>query len=122
MTGEGGPGWLGVFLAAVAAVGVSVWVSYVQFERAGGPAILVLDSEAIVEAKIEAIKAAAMAGKDTLDEQQAFVKKIDALMEKYAREGYIVLNRAAAVAFPDTIDITLLVAEALGVHIKGERP
>lgn len=109
-----------VFLTLIAAVLALVWFGFLASPKSQPqqPQVLILDSAKIVDRKMkEVMSATGMTPEKAAEEGRKTGESLNAALEEYRHQGYIVINASVALAWPAEADITHAVAERLAVKL-----
>ncbi|MGD9787873.1 MAG: TrbI F-type domain-containing protein [Sulfuricellaceae bacterium] len=114
-------GWTQPAVFLIAAVSALVWFGFLAYpwkSQPQQPQVLILDSAKIVDRKMkEVMSATGMTPEKAAEEGRKTGESLNAMLEEYRRQGYIVINASVALAWPAEADITHAVAERLAVKL-----
>jgi len=115
-------------MAAVAGLSIGAYHAVVasRAEAAGGSPIkeiVVVDTQALVQGKIDLASAQIASGQTFTQEQltmqgQNFGAEMLRALKEYRDRGVLVIDRRHALAIPAGSDVTQLVADRVGVKVK----
>jgi hypothetical protein len=110
------------FLALkIAAVLALAWLGYLTYPWKLQPQqsqVLILNSAKIVDRKMkDVMSAAGMTPEKAAEEGRKTGEALNAALEEYRHQGYIVINSSVVLAWPAEADITHAVAERLAVKL-----
>ena len=114
-------GWFELIAACMGACVVSVALSYALFQYELGRAKyqpLVMDFRGIAKAHFAKLQEDTAKEKDPELVQQIMSRegmRLAEIIQSLADKGYVVLERNQAIAYPQELDVTQMIAERLGI-------
>lgn len=116
-----GVSWAGVFVAcaltSMVTIAVNMWLQR-DLLAAGAHRYVFLDARRLIDTKALEINARGLAEAESSKEGAAFAESMKQLVADYRAKGYTVLNGAALLSESEESDITLEVAQRLGVDLE----
>jgi type II secretory pathway component PulM len=86
-------------------------------DRAQGAMIILLDPDMLIKASVGQSMASASADVKPVDTAK-LGSVIRETVRQYRDEGYIIINKSAAMAFPGTADLTPVIAKKAGINLE----
>lgn len=105
----------GAFLMCAITATVSIGSAYWLINAHPSGAVVTVQAERLIGAKLIAMQKAKVAPERLKAEAEAFASQLQGALDRYADSGFVVIHGQAVAKAPASLDITLQLAQELGV-------